>query len=182
MSILIRDAEPKDANQMGVVMVSAFFSAFLGPVAEEYLDLSWSPETSAAAWRRYFESERSPGEFLLVATSDNSSINLVVGLAMGRRNLDHEGYKHRLASLQVLPSHHRQGIGRKLVAAAAIRFQREGDSGLIIGCAKENPNCAFYRALGGVEIGREPSTIDRFPTEEILFGWDSLEALMPGSE
>ncbi len=49
---------------------------------------------------------------------------------------------------------------------------------LEIGCIKENPNCDFYRHMGGVEIGRRNAQVDLFESEEILFGWPDLSVLI----
>ena len=64
------------------------------------------------------------------------------------------------------------------MAEAARRLVAREAGSLEIGCIQENPNCAFYRRLGGVEIARRPNHVDRFETEEIFFGWPDIRDLI----
>jgi len=169
-NLSIRVARPGDEEGLGLVMVSAFFSAFIGAVPEKDLDLSWSPEISAASWQRYLASPPDNGEFLLVAILDKQ----IVGLVLAGRPSGDEDYPVLVASLQVLPSQHRQGVGRQLLRAAGIKLRARGIHSWLIGCARENPNCGVYPALGGVEHHRAPTTIDRFETIEIFYAWNDI--------
>ena len=48
---------------------------------------------------------------------------------------------------------------------------------LEIGCVEVNPNCEFYHHMGGKEVARRPANVDRYVTEEIMFGWSDMSSL-----
>ena len=72
---------------------------------------------------------------------------------------DDEGMGINIASLVVAPSHQRQGIGRKLMAAVLVRH---GGEGLTVQTGVKNvPAITLYKSLGFAElrrwfVGREP--------------------------
>lgn len=158
---------------MGLVTVTASHSAFIGAIPEEDLDLSWTPAVSAANWRRSFGELSDRDQGLLVAESTGR----IVGFVWWTPWADSEGYDAAVRSLYVLPTCQRRGIGRQLLEQTALDLARRRLRSLEVGCIRENPSCAFYRRLGASEIGRRPSRIDRFETEEILFGWPDASVL-----
>ncbi len=170
---MIRSARPEDAEQLGIVAVAAFFSAFRGVVDDAYLDLDWTGEKSAKSWTRYFGEAGQQSRHFHVF-DDGGAIR---GFALGTLEATTVGYDCGVTSLQVHPESQRRGIGRRLIAHSATQFLLEGRRALEIGCARENPSCEFYRRIGGLEIGERPTRIDRLETVELLFGWKSLEAL-----
>ena len=82
-----------------------------------------------------------------------------------------------MQALYVLPTWQGRGVGRTLLGHAMRLLRAGGKDSVEIGCIRENPNCDFYRHLGGVEIGRRPNRVDRFETEELFFGWRDLGLL-----
>ena len=72
---------------------------------------------------------------------------------------DDDGMVINIASLVVAPSHQRQGIGRKLMAAVLVRH---GGEGLTVQTGVKNvPAISLYKSLGFAElrrwfVGREP--------------------------
>ncbi|MEM7131143.1 MAG: GNAT family N-acetyltransferase [Chloroflexota bacterium] len=171
----IRPATFDDCNALGIISVRASHSAYLGLIPKEDLDTSWTPEVSAENWRSFFAGkEWETGEFFVVAEVDK----WVVGYIWAGAKTGSSEYERWVNSLYVLPSMHGKGVGRCLLRYTAERLMAQGVNSLLIGCAAINPNCGFYRHLGGVEVDRQPLTIDRFPTEEIFFGWSDLQPLI----
>ena len=68
-------------------------------------------------------------------------------------------------------------MDKVLLKHGVTRLRDAGLRSLEIGCLKENRSCGFYRHMGGVEIGRSQVRVDRYDTEEILFGWRNLSTL-----
>ena len=173
--ISIRDARLEDCDDIGLITVSASFSAFVGVIPERLLDFSWPPEQSAANWRKGFEENTGGGQRLMVAEQDEQ----VVGFVWSQPFADTTGFDACIRGLYVLPTFQGQGIGRQLIAYAVDELATAGKRSLEIGCVKENPSCDFYRHLGGKEIGRRAAKVDLYETDEILFGWRDIATLRP---
>ncbi len=170
----IRDAQIKDCEDIGLITVSASHSAFIGAIPEHLLDFSWTPEQSAANWRKEFVENTSGGQRLFVAERDEK----IVGFVWCQPMADTEGFQACIRGLYVLPTFQRRGVGRELVSHAVREFLELDLQSLEIGCVKENPSCDFYLHLGGVEIGTRPVRVDRYDTVEVIFGWRDMRVLV----
>jgi GNAT superfamily N-acetyltransferase len=170
----IRPTTIDDCDALGLVIVTASWSTFLGQIPEQYFDFSWTPQVSAANWRESFNENPGPGELFYVAEQDGQ----VVGFIRAEAGADCPGLEWSVRALYVLPSHQGQGVGRALLSHIVRELAAAGVGSLEIGCVKENPSCGFYRHLGGVEMGRRPNTVDNYQTEEILFGWLNIKDLI----
>lgn len=170
----IRPARIDDCDDLGLVIVTASMSAFLGRVPEQDLDYSWTPQVSAANWKRDFESISESGALFYVAECEGR----VIGYVLAKRADDPRDFEWNVSALYVLPSMQRRGVGRELLSHLARELHRRGVRTLQIGCVKENPSCGFYQRLGGIEVGRRSAMVDRYQTEEILFGWNDIAVLM----
>lgn len=173
MQVQIRPATIEDCDALGIVAVTATLKTFLGNIPESAFDFSWTPEMSASNWHEYLSKPLPPGEFFMVAVVGQRVIGYVIaGRATGRTD-----YARFVNGLYVLPSMQRKGVGRALLRYVATRLQAEGVNSLLIGCLKENPSCAFYQHIGGVEVFRAPNQMDQYETDEIFFGWSDLKNL-----
>jgi len=170
----IRNAQIEDCEDIGLITVSASHSAFIGAIPEHLLDFSWTPEQSAANWRKGFVKNTSGGQGFFVAERDEK----IVGFVWSQPSADTERFQACIRGLYVLPTFQGRGIGRELVSHAVRKLLALHLRGLEIGCVKENPSCDFYRHLGGVEIGTRPVRVDRYDTEEIIFGWRDMRVLV----
>ena len=171
--IKIRDAIIEDCDGIGLVTVSASHSVFIGAIAEELIDFSWTPEISAANWRKSLSENTNRGQRFLVAEEDHR----ILGFVWTKPWAATTGFEACIQGLYVLPTFQRHGIGRQLIAYAAAELMQLNLKKLEIACVVENPSCDFYRHIGGVEIGRRPVKVDRYDTEEIIFGWQDISIL-----
>lgn len=101
----------------------------------------------------------------------------------GRRSTDSildqqiaQSYPRELVTLQVDPAWQRRGVGRKLVAAVAVALMKEGETNLLVQVLAENPNVAFYKALGARLVGSQPYDWEGYPATSLIFVWDALRA------
>ena len=171
----IRTGSIDDADDMGLTIVSATFSTFLGHIPEEDLDLTWTPQQSADNWRTYLsDEERSLGADFFVAESDGT----VIGFVMSGADTGRADFEKSVGALYVRPSFQRMGIGSALLSTAAKASIDNGVNTFLIGCIRENPSCGFYTHLGGKEIYRVPRNVDRYQTEEIFFGFSDISRLI----
>ena len=171
--VSIREASIADCDGIGLVTVAASHATFLGAVPEESIDFSWTPAESANQWRATFKDADFDESEFLVAEDEGS----LVGLIWVGPDAVTQGYDATVRVLQVRPTAQRRGIGRRLFGRAVEDLRAAGAESLEIGCVRENPSCGFYKRFGGEEIGRHAAKVDKFETEEILFGWTDLAAL-----
>jgi GNAT superfamily N-acetyltransferase len=170
----IRAATIDDCEALGLITVTASWATFLGRIPEKDFDFSWTPEVSAANWRRSFEEDIGPDELFYVAEQDDQ----IVGFVWAEAGADCEALEWHIGALYILPSQQRKGLGRALLSHVARALSVAGVKSLEIGCIKENPSCGFYKHLGGIEMGRRPNNVDKYRTEEILFGWRDIGDLI----
>jgi ribosomal protein S18 acetylase RimI-like enzyme len=172
--ISIRDATIEDCNEIGLITVSASHSAFIGVVPEKLLDFTWAPEASAENWRKSFGENTDRGQRFLVAEQGTE----LLGFVWSKPWADTSGFDACIQALYVLPTFQKLGVGRRLVNSAVTELIKAGNRKLEIGCVAENPSCGFYRRLGGKEVARRPVRVDRYDTEEIVFGWHDMSSLL----
>lgn len=81
--------------------------------------------------------------------------------------------------LHVAAGARRTGLGRRLMAALAGQLQAWGYDGCALAVVVGNdPALAFYRRLGGREIGGYADPGPLWRSENIVFAWDDLSALL----
>src|SRR5215211_7411547 len=122
MTYHIRDAISDDALALADTVIEPIITTFRGRVPDRCL--SWLTKAeSIANWQRWFRSDRSDGQFLLVAELLEG---LVVGCALGGPQPDDLQFHGELYLLGVLSTYQRHGIGRHLVGAVAARLLQQG--------------------------------------------------------
>lgn len=170
----IRTAVLQDFDAIARVRIDTWRQAYAGIIAAETLaDLSY--EATAQRWRSYFLNNSPPGWFTLVA---EETAGQVIGFASGgpERSQD-ASYAAEIYALYLLPEYQRRGIGRRLVAAAAVHLCRSGYKNLLIWVLEQNPACAFYEALGGRIYRRRQIEIGGQWLPEVAYVWEELKAL-----
>ena len=69
------------------------------------------------------------------------------------------------------------GIGRTLMRAAAVHFEREGIASMFVGMFTNNfPARRFYEALGGLKIDESPG--EEGKEGSVRYGWPSVHELI----
>src|SRR5204862_7008611 len=85
-------------------------------------------------------------------------------------------------AIYVLPEHHRRGIGRALLAAAAKERADRGFGAMIIWVLPENaPSRRFYERMGGVHVRDEDRELEGLRITESGYGWADLSRSFGGS-
>lgn len=136
-----------------------------------------SYERVEMAWRkRIWESPDLPAVFAFVA--EDMLQQRIAGVAIGgpTQTMDLP-FGGEIYVLYVLPDYHRQGIGRKLVDAAARRLAAQNMHNLLIWVLADNPACSFYAALGGQVISEKVLDLGDAKLREVAFGWPDLGTL-----
>jgi GNAT superfamily N-acetyltransferase len=172
MDISIRQAESKDASALGHVQVTSWRSAFRGIADDHYLDHQVSAEDQANDWLEILADSE---QVVYVAEKQGK----VIGYAWAHREDDETiGWDAELISMHLFPEHKRQGIGRKLMAAAAVRLKELGCGSLYLWVLEENhPSRRFYESLGGQPAGKHQITLGEKELTEVAYGWSDISQL-----
>jgi ribosomal protein S18 acetylase RimI-like enzyme len=174
MTYHIRDATPADAPALADTVIEPIITTFRGRVPDQCL--SWlTKEESIANWQRWFQSDGSDGEFLLVAELMEGS---VVGCALGGPQPDDPQFHGEFYLLGVLSAYQGRGIGRHLVKAVAARLLQQGIQSMQVGVLTVNPNRHFYERLGGRYVRERPYDWNGVLFSEAIYGWTDLTGLL----
>ena len=144
--ITLRRAGPADWPAVAALHAASWRSAYRGIYPDSYLDGPvW--EERRGFWREAL-AEWDPELDAVFLAEEGAS---AVGFACLRRKAEAAG--PLLDNLHVLPQRKGEGIGRRLIAAAAAWLvEREPDAALQLGVWKANVAArGFYARLGGVE-------------------------------
>ncbi len=88
-------------------------------------------------------------------------------------------YSAEVYALYILPDYWRQGLGRKLLGAAAAALAPERHKSLCLWTLEKNKRAAaFYKALGGERCGKKDVTIGPTAARDICFGWRDTSSLI----
>jgi GNAT superfamily N-acetyltransferase len=174
MTYHIRDAIYDDAPALADTVIEPIITTFRGRVPDQCL--SWiTKDESIANWQRWFRSDRSDGEFLLVAELMDGP---VVGCALGGPQPEDLQFRGELYLLGVLSTHQRNGIGQHLVSAVAARLLKQGMQSMRVGVLTINPNRHFYERLGAQYIGERPYDWNGVLFTEAIYGWSDITSLL----
>jgi GNAT superfamily N-acetyltransferase len=160
--IIIREATSNDLQQLVQVHVTSWNAT--------YADYHPKPtaEFRESQWRNHFE-HKADGWFCFVAEDEGR----IVGFATGHDFHDEEiPYKGQLDKIHIYASHHRMGIGERLVKHVVQRFLDNNIHSMILFADPENPNIVFYDTLGGERLK------DKDGKFQGAFGWNDIEQLI----
>jgi ribosomal protein S18 acetylase RimI-like enzyme len=172
MPITIRKAEMQDAASLGMIQVTSWRSALRNIASDNYLDHMVSPEGQAEDWKEILADAE---QVVLIAEVENTA----VGYAWAHREEDEAiDWDAELISLHLLPEYKRQGIGRKLLAAAAKQLKEHGCTSIYLWVLEENhPARKFYEVLGGELSGDQSIELGDSKLMEVAYGWKDIGQL-----
>lgn len=145
--ITLRRAGPQDWAAVAAIHAASWQSAYRGIYPDAYLDGEAAEER-----RQYWRSALAEMDPDLDAVFVAEEAGEAVGFACVRRRAEAAG--PLLDNLHVLPERKSEGIGRRLIAAAAEWLvAKEPEAALQLGVWKDNEKArAFYAWLGGREV------------------------------
>jgi len=166
MSFTIRPAVPQDAAAIARVRVETWRSAYRGIVPDSTLE---NLDAAADTQRLRERLSTNPAIFTLCAEDETGQ---VIGFATGGPNraepLDYPG---EVYAIYILDACQQQGLGRRLIRASFEELSARGLFPAVIWALEANSACAFYRRIGGVQVGRKPIEIGGVSLPEIGFGF-----------
>ena len=147
MEITYRKPSPAEADTFAALHVKCWKESYRGFVPDHLLD-SAKPEDRFAMWR---DITVNPRRIVIAGYDGVQPIGFTVAGEPHERNLDDED--GQLASLYILKSHQRLGIGRELVSRAASHWLTIGGQSMSFSVLAGNITAIkFYEALGAVLI------------------------------
>ncbi len=182
----VRAAVVDDAPAMGRVMVQSWLSAHRGQMPDAAWQKrvnEWTPAVSARAWARLITEQVDGNQARVVLLVAEDVPGDPVALVLGTEaEGDTSGSTAQVDALYVLPDRQGQGIGRRLLQAAATELAALGFSTLHIGVLTANlPARRFYEAIGGHEIGQRMFDEEGDLQPETVYAWPDIAALVGDS-
>jgi len=164
--MILRPATPDDADQIARVIADSWEWAYAEIVPEDVM-MSITDRLNTA---NLIRETWNPAKACVVADVNG----VVIGYASERVPPSLANYDAEIASLYVVPSESRFGVGQMLVATMCEKFAERGCESLCIHTLRDNRvGRRFYEKIGGVVV--EEATWRDLPS--IWYGWAELPQL-----
>lgn len=172
--IQIRRARPDDAAAIGAVHVASWRDAYAGILPDAYLAALSGTRVAAGYHRSLLTRERGEAAFVACAPAGGD----VVGFGTAARARRPGMAEGEIETLYLLPDWRDQGIGRRLMRAAAAHLGAVGCRSVMLWVLSANNAGWFYRRLGGRLTCRETIRVGGQPVEQSAVLWDPLSLLL----
>lgn len=170
--VTLRMAQPADAPAIARLNVRVWRSTYQDlatPAAYAALD---EPKR-LAHWQ---EKLQQPGTALVLLAE--SAGQLVGFCRVDAPSHPQFGEHAEIKSLFVSDEHQRQGIGRRLLGAAAREMQRLGYRSIALGVVEGNDSAMrFYQALGGAAAGHYTDPGPLWRSSNVIYVWPDIRHL-----
>lgn len=180
MDFILRPATADDAEALARIHVAGWQGAYGGLVDQAFLD-SLSVEDRAGQWRGWLGEA---GPHVIIAEADGMAAGFCSygplrtpppGMSMIRPL-----YTSEIYALYLMPDRKRQGLGTRLMAAAAADLKERKHKSLCLWVLEGNKSAiAFYKARGGQKCGSHKVDIGGRSLPEAAFGWRDTAPLLP---
>jgi GNAT superfamily N-acetyltransferase len=171
LTYAIREAAAADCRGLAEVQVDSYRTTYAGFFPRAYIE-QFSYAEQEQDWLQLLAAEMH--DILLVAVSADGQ---VIGYVLARDRGDLPGYDSEIAAMHVRRSLQKQGVGKALLAAAAVRLAARGCQRVMLWTLEGNPVRAWYERLGGKLIGEKSYDVDDWRVREVAYGWEDIAAL-----
>jgi ribosomal protein S18 acetylase RimI-like enzyme len=172
----VRRAELSDAAAIGAVHVAAWRSAYPGILPDSYL-AKLSPTRLALHYRAAIAA----GSTVMVATSKGEGPRIVGFTTAGPPRTAGLG-DAEIETLYVLDDWRDQGIGRRMMRAAAKQLASRGCRSVFVWVLRDNPSRWFYRHLGGLPAAEGETRLAGVRLPQVAYAWDPIERLLAAEQ
>ncbi|HWL81581.1 MAG TPA: GNAT family N-acetyltransferase [Roseomonas sp.] len=177
--ICIRRAQPADATAIAAVHIASWRSTYPGLLPDAYLAGLSLPRIAGGYYRSLVE--RQNGEALFVAVVPPQlpeEVPQVVGFTSCRRARRRGLAEGEIETLYVLDDWREQGLGRRLMRAAAAHLAAIGCGSVMLWVLSQNPSRWFYQRLGGQLVATEAIHVGGRPVDQTAMLWKPIERLL----
>ena len=171
----IRPAFANDARQIARIYVASWRRAYRGILPDRVLD-GMSVDLEARAFRAGLaERRRGHAAFVL----DQPGVPPIGFVSVGPERGGHAAPSRRgeIYTLYLLPVRQRRGLGRRLMAEAAVQLMADGYAGAVVWVLRDNAARGFYRAMGGVTEGTRGFRVGGEDVPAVSYAWPDLAIL-----
>jgi len=173
--ITVRPARSADAAAIGAVHVAAWRSTYPGILPDSYLS-----HLSPIRHARNYEMSISGGATVIVAAPNNGMPRLVGFTTGGPARVDGLG-DGEIETLYVLDDWREQGLGRRLLHAAAKDLAARGCRSAFLWVLRDNPSRFFYQHLGGHPSAQGETRVAGVTVPQLAYSWDPIDRLLAAS-
>ncbi len=170
--ISVRHADLNDATAIGAVHVAAWRSAYPGLLPDSYL-ARLSPTRLALHYRAAIGG----GGTVIVAAAKGEGPRIVGFATAGLARTPGLG-DGEIETLYVLDDFRDQGVGRRIMRAAAARLASAGCRSLFVWVLRDNPSRWFYRHLGGQPAAEGQTRLAGVALSQVAYSWDPIDRLL----
>ena len=173
--ISIRRAGLADAAAIGAVHVAAWRSTYPGLLPDSYL-ANLSPTRLAL----HYKAAVATGATVFVAASRLPGPRIVGFVTAGAARSKGLG-EGEIETLYVLDDWRDQGVGRRLLHAAAEQLGARGCKSAFVWVLRDNPSRWFYQHLGGQTAAEGHTRLAGVALPQIAYSWDPIDRLLAAS-
>jgi GNAT superfamily N-acetyltransferase len=170
--IVIRRAGLADAAAIGAVHVAAWRSTYPGLLPDNYL-ANLSPTRLAL----HYKAAVATGGTVYVAASDTPGPRIVGFVTAGAARTKNLG-EGEIETLYVLDDWRDQGVGRRLLQAAAKQLGARGCRSAFVWVLRDNPSRWFYQHLGGQTAALGQTRMAGVALPQVAYCWDPIDRLL----
>ena len=170
--ITVRRADLSDATAIGAVHVAAWRSAYPGILPDAYL-ATLSPTRMALHYRAAIAS----GALVMVAAPAGQGPRVVGFTTAGPARTAGLG-DAEIETLYVLDDWRDQGLGRRMMQAAASQLVARGHGSAFVWVLRDNPSRWFYRHLGGQPAAEGQTRLAGVALPQVAYGWNPIDRLL----
>jgi len=169
--ISVRRAALADAAAIGAVHVAAWRSTYPGILPDSYL-ARLSPTRLAHHYRAAIGS----GATVIVAAARGPGPRIVGFTTAGPARMPGLG-DGEVETLYVLDDYREQGVGRRMLRAAAAELAADGCGSAFLWVLRNNPSRWFYRHLGGQAAAEGQTRLAGVALNQVAYTWDPIDRL-----
>lgn len=168
--VLIRRAEPGDAEAIARVHVASWHAAYRGILPDEQI-AARSLVVRIAQWTA---AVRQSDRVTLVACDASGTIEgFASALSLDSGASSFDSY---LQTLYLMPDARGHGLGRRLLAAMARTLMERGSSNMVLRTLRLNPARRFYERLGA-RLVPEGIVNDAGEYDDVVYAFDDLSRI-----
>ncbi len=178
-NVRIRAADVADAGAIAAVRVEGWRITYRGVIPDAYLD-AMRVEDSTALWARILAQPSGDKRIVFVAEDASGVLGFSAAMKLPEPKF---GAHAELTGIYLKPEAQRQGIGRKLLAAAARACIAENAPDMLVWVITQNEAARkFYESLGAELMAGQPFSWDGLELHETGYCWRDLGGLIAACE
>jgi len=177
--VAIRPAVVDDAAAIAAVRVESWRTTYRGVIPDAYLD-AMRVEDSTVLWARILATPTGDKRMVFVAEDASGVLGFSAAMKLAEPKF---GVNAELTGIYLKPQAQRQGVGRKLLAAAARACMIEDAADMLVWVITQNQAARqFYESLGAKLMAGQPFSWDGLELHETGYCWRDLGSLIAACE